>query len=183
MLAACKLPIYLYVGEILPFRSNRAAPLFLQIATIFYPNKNLSCCSVAPQQDFSIILRISLSTIGLLICRAIKPVIVQYLYLFRLTDGSVCSHPPALPRNLFITASRPPNIQRFPKAIQAQESAFTSGKLPNALGSMAISIPMGMENSRHHLGQGVRPLAKAFICVISKTAKNIQNSKNAGNTK
>ena len=60
---------------------------------------------------------------------------------------------------------------------------MAKGTLPNTPGSMAITIPTGMENTQHHFGHGVCPLAKALICVISRTAKNIQNSKNAGRRK
>lgn len=83
----------------------------------------------------------------------------------------------------FITASSPPNIQRLPKAIHAQESALINGRLPGWLGSTAMSIPIGKENNTHHFGQGVCPFAIALICAVESTAKNNQNSTNAGKIK
>ena len=79
--------------------------------------------------------------------------------------------------------SSPPNIQRFPNAIHAQESALRKGRLPHAPGSIASSIPAGRENIQHHLGHGLRPVAKAFICVAERTRKNIQYNISAGNRK
>ena len=79
--------------------------------------------------------------------------------------------------------SNPPNIQRFPTAIHAQETALMSGWLPNTLKSIAAAIPTGRENTAHRLRHGVYPLKKALICVISNTAKNIQNIINAGSKK
>ena len=49
----------------------------------------------------------------------------------------------------FVTASRPANIHRLAKGIQAQAMALGRGWLPSSFGSWAAAMPTGREKIQH----------------------------------